>query len=453
MMRSFSIRRGGLAAALCLVLALALPLSGCALLERSDAAVADGVFLVYRVAESGQAGDLIRGEPYPEFSADSLEPETAVALFADPAMSPSLSCALPAGVSVVGTSFENGVLTIEFSEQYLALPEMRRTLAAFCAVLTVCQLGGVEAVTVTAGGETVYAGLMPEDAFLTAADTDPYIRRLRLYFSDADGRYLVSEYHSLTLEEDASAERYVVEELLRGPNNGELRSAIPAGTALRSCSTAGGVCTVDLSAAFYDARPETAQGERLAVYSLVDSLTALAEVRSVCLLVEGQPLGTYVYRSLAEPLERYEEPIGPVSAPKGEFDADLYLALPDLTDAVPLPFRVNETSYESRAEAVLSELLTAAEPGYPALFPSSASVAAVTVRGTTCTVDLTESFFPSIPAGERALAVSSMTRTLCALEEITAVRYTVGGGSAVFDGIDWAGPWHADSDFNETEVE
>ena len=408
----------------------------------SEAETEEG-FAVYRVAaDPAQPGDLLRAERHPELDPAVLEPEAAAALLASPAAGAELACAIPADVSVEDVAFENGVVTLTLSEGFLALTDMEKTTAAFCAVLTLTQLTGVEAVTVTAGGETVFAGLMPEDAFLTAEDSDPYIRRLRLYFSDAEGRYLVSEYHSLTLREDASAERYVVEELLRGPNNGELKSAIPAGTELLSCSTTGGVCTVDLSGAFYTGRPDTALGERLAVYSLVDSLTALAQVRSVRILVEGEPLDTYVCLPLGEPLARYEEPIGPVSAPKGEIDADLYLALPGLSGLAPLPFRVNDTGYESRAEAVLAKLLSAAEPGYPALFPSSAAVSSVSVRGVQCTVDLAEGFFASLSEEERAAAAGSITATLCTLPEIDAVRFTAGGERAVIDGTDWTGPWH-----------
>jgi len=365
-----------------------------------------------------------------------------VRLLSTPAMSAQLACALPADVSVSGYGFENGVVTLTFSDGFLALSDMQRSVAAFCAVLTLCQLDGVEAVTILCGDETVFSGLMPEDALLTAADTDPYIRRLRLYFSDAAGRYLISEYHSLTLEEDASPERYVLEELLRGPNNGELKSAIPAGTALLSCATAGGVCTVDLSSEFYENRPDTALGERLAIYSIVDSLTAIAEVGSVRLLVEGEALGVYTHLSLDGALTRYEEPIGPVSAPKGEFDADLYLALPGLGGTEPLPFRVSQSDYESRAEAILARLLSAAEPGYPALFPSSASVSSVSVIGSGCAVDLSEGFFASMTEAERSIAVESMVATLCALDEISSVRFTIGGDSAVFDGVDWTGPWY-----------
>ena len=234
----------------------------------------------------------------------------------------------------------------------------------------------------------------------------------------------------------------MLEELLRGPNNGELQSAIPEGTRLLSCTTSGGVCTVDLSSEFYTGRPDTALGERLAVYSIVDSLTAIAAVESVRLSVEGTLLEEYVFLPLDAALTRYEEAIGPVSAPKGEFDADLYLALPGLTGVAPLPFRVSQADYESRAEAVLARLLSAAEPGYPALFPSNAAVSGVSVRDYVCTVDLSEGFFASIPEDERAVAVESMSATLCSLDEIRSVRFTIGGESAVFDGVDWSGAWY-----------
>lgn len=441
---------------LSLILALLLLLSGCSLpelLPRGEEAVEEGTLLVYRVsAEDGRVGDLIRSEPASGHLADNTEIETALELFSSAAADPELACALPGDAEILGFGFENGVVTLELSEGFLSLSGMDQSTAAFCAVLTLCQLDGVEAVTVVSGGQTLFSGLMPEDALLTAEDTDPYMRQLRLYFSDESGRYLVSEYHSLTLEEDASAERYVVEELLRGPNNGELRSAIPEGTSLISCTAAGGVCTVDLSAEFYDNRPASALGERLAVYSIVDSLTAIAEVRSVRILVGGEPIETYVYLSLDETLDRYEEPIGPVSAPKGELDADLYLALPDGSGAAPLPFRVSVSSYESDAEAVLARLLAAAEPGYPGVFPSSASVPSVTTRAASCTVDLSEGFFASIAEEDRLAAIESMSLTLLALDSISAVRFTIGGEAAEFDGVDWSGPWRSIEDFQEIEV-
>lgn len=441
---------------LCLLLAALLPLSGCAapaflarLFPGEAAETSDGLLLYRVAADLSDGGSLIRTAPCPPSAGGAPDMAALLAAFATPAADGTAVSALPSGVTVESWSLENGVVTLELSPSFLDEPEMTRSVAALCAALTLCQLDEAEAVTVAAGGQTLFAGLTPEDALLDASESDPYTRQLRLYFPDAAGRWLVSEYHSLTLDEDTSPERYVVEELLRGPNSGELRSVIPAGTVLRSCSTADGVCTVDLSREFYDDRPRTALGERLVLYAIVDSLTALSGVDSVRFLIEGEPAGEYVYRSLAEPLERYEAPIGPASAPKGELDADLYLALPGLTAIAALPFRVNTLDFASDEEAVLSALLNAAEPGYPAVFPGAGSIIDIMTRGAVCTVDLSESFFVSLPEAARGTAVQSIAATLCALPDIDAVRFTVGGSSAVFDGVDWSGPWRYSY---ETEV-
>lgn len=429
-------------------------LSGCSvtsLFSSSDADPQVDTVAIYRVAadKGDSGGDLLRTETLtlPD-TGDELD--AVLDAFASAAKRDSLSCALPDGVAIEGWTLENGVVTLALSDEYLALSDMSRTVTAFCAVLTLCQLEDVDAVTVTAGGETVFSGLVPEDALLTDTDTDPYVRQLRLYFPDGDGRYLVSEYHSLTLDEETSPERYVIEELLRGPNNGELQSAIPAGTTLLSCRTEDGLCTVDLSAAFYENRPQTALGERLAIYSIVNSLTALSTVDSVLFLVEGRAVDTYVYRSLAEPLSRYDAAVGPVSPLEGEFDADLYLVVPSLDGLAALPFCVSGSDYDSRAEAILAALLSAAEPGYPALLSGGGSMSDVTVTGSVCTVDLPESFFVSLPSEARRMAVRSVAATLCALPEISAVRFTIDGADAVFDGTDWSGPWR---DFDDITVE
>lgn len=375
----------------------------------------------------------------PEGVTDELA--AAIDLFASPSQTEGLRCALPAGVTVEDWSLERGIVTVRLSENFLDTDGMDRSAAALALALTLCQLDGADAVTVTAGGQTLFSGLVPEDALLLASDTDPYVRQLRLYFADGEGRYLVSEYHSLTLDEDVAADRYVMEELLRGPNSGELRSAIPAGTRLLSCQTDEGVCTVDLSEAFITGRPDTAAGERLALCSIADSLTALPQVDSVRILVEGQSVDRYVYRSLAEPLLRYEEAIAPSAEDQGELDVDLYLPLPGLEAVEPLPWRVSVGEHDSVPEAVLAALLTAAEPGYPALFSGSGTVGSVTTLGSSCTVDLSESFFASLPAEHRAIAVRSMTASLTALDQVDRVFFTIGGQPALFDGVDWSGPW------------
>ena len=398
---------------------------------------------VYRLRSPSAGGELLGQElcPLPE-GADALE--TAVELFAAPGQTGALTGALPEGVTVEGWSLDNNTVILALSEEFLDLSDIQKAAAAFCAVMTFTALDEVEAVTVMAGDQVVFSGLIPADALFNMTEVDPYTRQLRLYFAGSDGRYLVSEYHILALDEGASLERYVMEELLRGPNNRELQSAIPAGTELLSCRTEDGVCTVDLSAAFYENRPDTALGERLAVYSIVNSLTVLSQVDRVVLLVEGQPVGTYVMRSLEAPLTRYDEALANRPEDWTMLDIDLYLPLPGLEDVTALPWLVDMSEYDLAPEAVLAALLSAAEPGYPTLFSGSGTVMDVTVSGAACAVDLSESFFASLPAAARATAVRSIAATLCQLETVDRVSFTIGGGPALFDGVDWSGPWTVD---------
>ncbi len=298
-----------------------------------------------------------------------------------------------------------------------------------------------------AGEQTVFSCLMAEDALLDDTETDPYVRQLRLYFADSSGRYLLSEYHSLTLDEDTSPERYVIEELLRGPNNGELQSTIPDGTELISCTTVDGVCTVNLSSEFYANRPTTASAERLAIYSIVNSLTALSQVDSVIIQVEGETPECYVYLSLATAFTHYAAVIGSASDSQGDLDADLYLALPGLDAVAAIPFRVSVSDDESNVEAVLQALLVAAEPGYPSLFSGSGTVTGITLENGACTVSRSQSCFSSLTDDTRLVAIQSLAATLCALDEVRAVAFTISGSDAIYDGTDWSGPWTA-ADFS-----
>lgn len=295
-------------AALC---GLWLLLSGCSLtLPGTGPDTEQGRTLaVYRLADDAGAGALTGQELFPLPAGAVPAVRAAVELFASPSEREGLSCALPEGVKVEDWSLENGALTLTLSEGFLEASPMERTAGAMCAALTLCGLEGVDRVSVAAGGRTLFSGLTAADALLRDTDTDPFVRQLRLYFTDETGRYLTSEYHSLTLDEDAAADRYVMEELLRGPYGPELSSALPAGTRLLSCATEDGICTVDLSREFTDNMPDTALGARLAVYSIVNSLTALPQVDGVTLLAEGEPIEAYGDMSLTGPLRWDDQPV------------------------------------------------------------------------------------------------------------------------------------------------
>lgn len=427
---------------------LALVLSGCVAAGQSTAS-GDSVS-VWRVSTGTQAGELLQAQSMALSGGTQAEIDEVLALFLSRTRADGLRRALPDDVELESWTSESGLVTLTLSEEFLAYPAMERSAAAFAAVLTLCQLDEVDAVSILSGGQTLFHGVDAEDVLLQDTDSDPYTRRLRLYFADSGGRWLESEYHSLSLDDDSELERYVMEELLRGPNDPELRSAIPAGTELLSCHTDSGVCTVDLSAAFLDNRPETALGERLAIWSIVNSLTALADVESVQILCQGQTVDTYVYRSLAEPLGFLKAAVGPPVAAKGELGASLVLALPSLDAFAAMPCVVDAGSYESEMDALLAALAESDEAGLPNLFFGAGTILSSSVVGRIRVVEVSESFFASLAPDERTAAVKSLAATVLAYGDERGVRISMNGEDAVFEGVSYAGPW-TESDINIVE--
>ena len=113
----------------------------------------------------------------------------------------------------------------------------------------------------------------------------PEVTRLVLYFSNELGTKLVEETRDVTpTSETASA---TVWALIAGPA-GPNRQTIPRGTRLNDIRIEKGTATIDLSREFVDGLPGGSLGERLAVYSIVNSLTELSTIEEVEILVSGR---------------------------------------------------------------------------------------------------------------------------------------------------------------------
>lgn len=267
--------------------------------------------LVYHVIreEAQGTGELVRPEGV---SLEGLSPlEAATRALNSLPGSAGLRSALPGDVEIVSVLLESGVAYVGISEEYLSLSPFDKTLANCCIALTYCGIDGISSVSILADFDLIISGLTVESIMLFDTESTPYEKRVRLYFPDSDTASLRSEYHTLTVD-DANTQiaRYVVEELLRGPYDEGLYSAIPEGTELLMIDVEDGLCTVDLSAAFSDNRPADMLEARLAVYSIVNSLTSLTEVDAVQFKVEGALLVDYGFVSMVRPLERSENLIG-----------------------------------------------------------------------------------------------------------------------------------------------
>lgn len=115
------------------------------------------------------------------------------------------------------------------------------------------------------------------------------VELVTLYFPDKGHQYLVRENRIIehTVE---PKEKLILEELLKGPLNGDKDFAMAPTVKLYSVAIINGTAYVNLSEEFKSDLQFGKNNETLAVYSIVNSLTEIRTIKNVQILVEGQEL-------------------------------------------------------------------------------------------------------------------------------------------------------------------
>jgi germination protein M len=102
-----------------------------------------------------------------------------------------------------------------------------------------------------------------------------------------------------------SQAKQVINEVLRGPDNSELYSALPQNLKLRGIFFDSGVFFIDFDKEFKLLSKTGAAEQLLGVYSIVNSLTELDPNSRIRFLIDGrEPEGEYGHLDLSSPLSR-----------------------------------------------------------------------------------------------------------------------------------------------------
>ena len=229
---------------------------------------------------------------------------------------------IPAGVDIRHWELNDGNLSLYFVGDYESLDVYTEILVRAAIVKSLTQIKGVDAVSfyvndsplTDSNGDSI--GQMTADTFIEdfGQETDSLLStELTLYFASANGLSTVAETREVYYSRNVSKERLVIEQLIKGPESNELLSAIPSGTKLNSITVSeDGVCIVN-----FDATIETTITgitENVTVYSIVNSLTELDNIKSVKILVNGEtPHISNVDADLSSSISRNEEIIATVS--------------------------------------------------------------------------------------------------------------------------------------------
>lgn len=197
----------------------------------------------------------------------------------------------PAGTEVRSLHIAGRRAQVDLSSQYEHLSGIDLSLADYCLALTLTQLEGVNAVTVTAEGHAIpYRAtqlLLAADTLLGSREDALRPINVSLYFLDTTTGELRAQQQTLALHEGQQRVSALLEALLLGPeNDASLRPLLPEGFAVAGSRIDDGVCTLSLAADV--PLPEDPGLRSLALESLEQSLLSLGGVEQVRIRIGGE---------------------------------------------------------------------------------------------------------------------------------------------------------------------
>lgn len=216
----------------------------------------------------------------------------------------------PKDVEIVDISLNGGNLKIDLNSAYDTTDIVRRTLFRAALVQSLVQIEGVQGVGFSVSGEMIKdengisIGYQNADDFVqnTGSDLHSYqSATLELYFANESGDKLVMESVDVKYSSNVPIEKVIVEHLIDGPSEKNVFPTLGSDIKVLGVTSKEGICYVNLSEAFLnntcDVIPE------VAVYSLVNSIVAGADVTQVQISVNGETQVTYMETfDLSKPL-------------------------------------------------------------------------------------------------------------------------------------------------------
>ena len=203
---------------------------------------------------------------------------------------------LSQGISVLNTNITKGVLALNLSEEYKMLDSVMEILTRASLVKSLTQIEGIDKVGIYINGEPLkdslgkLSGNMTADMFIDNAgkEISTYEKvTIRLYFTNETGDALIAVERTKPYNTNISLDKFVVEELLKGPEatTEGVYPTINPDTKLISTYVKDNICYVNLDSSFltqvYDVDTE------IVIYSIVNSLCSLSSIDRVQIIVNG----------------------------------------------------------------------------------------------------------------------------------------------------------------------
>ena len=182
---------------------------------------------------------------------------------------------------------------VDFSPNYAALTGIELSLADYCVTLSLSQIEGISAVTITAAGRDLFyrdsAVLMSRDVLLSSMEDVIETVPVTLYFRSEEGD-IVPEERLLELYEGQTLAESLLRALLEGPRKRGLSAVIPEGFVFNGIRVEDRVCYLSLSSKAMALLPEAAGEQEAMLRSIALSLYSMDTVDELCILSDGEEL-------------------------------------------------------------------------------------------------------------------------------------------------------------------
>ena len=197
---------------------------------------------------------------------------------------------------------DNRELQITFSDEYLSMNNITEALYRTAMVRTLSQIQNVSYISFYVGDKpvTLSSGVvlnnMTSSQYVTTDSDKMYEYSMittTLYFADKKSNKLVRYSDDIAYTKEKSIEELIVNKLIEGTDNSELRNTIPSNAKLLGISKNGDVCFVAIENLFGN---ELKTPEDLTIYSIVNSLWELEDTNKVRFVIVGnEPVNNINY--------------------------------------------------------------------------------------------------------------------------------------------------------------
>lgn len=223
---------------------------------------------------------------------------------------------IPKDIKIKTAVLNGSNLQVDVSSTYNELLPQRQVLFRASLVKTMTGFDFIDLVEIMIDGIPLVGTdgkpigpMSKEDIVLEPSTTlgKSTLQIVKLYFSDKNAEKLMLEEREIEVNPNISLEKYIVEQLILGPEDPDLLPTVPIEATIKDIETKDGICYVDLSNEFRTKHGGGSTGETFTIYSIVNSLTELPNIKKVQFLIEGEKQQEFKgHYDFSSPFEREE---------------------------------------------------------------------------------------------------------------------------------------------------